>query len=137
MTQAEWTPTRGWIKAGIHLPIRSAIGFGVVIALAWMLNAMLDSVGAEDIGSIWPFGLGAIGGAAAGLAVSLKLDESTGLAGRTLFLPAVVILLAALVIAWNVLFAMLPWEPELLMWMMGPAIAGGLVVTGYLLWLQG
>jgi hypothetical protein len=137
MTQSEWTPTRGWIKAAIQLPIRTAAGVGVVMGLAWLLNAMLDSVGADGISTIWPFGLGAIGGVLAGGAVSLKLDESTGLAGRTVFLPALALLLAGLVLAWYLLAGMLPWDPELLMWMMGPAIAGALVVTGYLLWLLG
>jgi hypothetical protein len=137
MTQAEWTPARGWVKVAVHLPVRAAVGFAAIIAIAWAIDAMHDSTGAEAIGSTWLFAGGAIAGVLLGAAIGFRLDESTGLAGRSLFLAALPALLVVIVVAWNTVAAMLPWEGQVVLWMMLPVAAAALVTSFYLLWLMG
>lgn len=138
MTETEWTPARGWAKAALQMPIRIAVAVAAILGPAWVLDALLDSLGIVIVhGFILPFGAGAIGGALAGWILCAKLGESTGHAGRTLLPLGAVAIAITQWVAWHAALLIVPWEPTMLVWFIGPSVAASLLVMMYCLWAEG
>jgi len=93
MDPDRWTPARGWLIGLGLAALRSAIAgvfFGAIIHFAWPMT--------EGLSEHWSLlSLILIASAAAGVPLGLfvgrKLADASGLAGRTLALPVLVILL--------------------------------------------
>lgn len=98
----EWTPTIGWLKAAWQIPVRVAIALALAWAGLWLLRSFIGWLEVEMNEKINGVGWGMIlllavaFGSLAGLVVSRKLSEGTGLVGSHLLLPACGLLVAGL-----------------------------------------
>jgi len=137
MAEREWSPALGWAKVALYVPIRMAAGLAVTVGVAWVLEALLNAVGAQRGPIVLTFLSGAAGGVLAGLILCVKLSDGVGHAGRTL-LPVVTVAIVIMhVIAWHVALAIIPWAPELLLWFIGPSVSAALLTMTRFLWVEG
>jgi len=103
MEPNEWTPARGWMialrKAAIGAAILAGIWTGVLY-VAWPLHGLLPPHWA--VMAMLLIVSGALG-YPAGCLVSRKLAEDSGLAGRSLIVPMLTLLIGAAVLAYHVI----------------------------------
>jgi hypothetical protein len=102
MDPNDWTPARGWAIALCKGATGAAILAGVwtgVLYVAWPLDGLLPPHWA--IMALLLIVSGALG-YPAGCIVSRKLAEDSGLAGRSLIVPMLTLLIGAAVLAYHV-----------------------------------
>lgn len=103
MDPNEWTPARGWGIALSKAGLRAAILAGVwmaVLYVSWLLDGLLPAHWA--VMAMLLIVSGALG-YPAGCLVSRKLAEDSGLAGRSLIVPMLTLLIGAAVLAYHVM----------------------------------
>jgi hypothetical protein len=99
----DWTVWTGWRKASWRLPVRVGSACGICWGGFWLvllLVSSLEKLGGESSAKV-PLGLlvlvGAVCGWIAGIVLSRKLAEGTGLLGRQLVFPVIGLLAFGLI----------------------------------------
>ena len=99
----DWTPIVGWRKAAMELPLRLIVALAVSWAGLWSLERLMrylaEQAGADSLSAPGEIVIvfGAVAGVIAGVIMSRKLAERTGLLGKQLILPVYMVLVTGLV----------------------------------------
>ena len=101
----DWTPGRGWAIAMRKAGVRSLISFIAVIGFFFFVWPYAQAMPQHGALLTVTFGVSGGVGLPMGYLVTRKLAEDSGLAGRSLMLPVLGMLVAVIVVAYLIVYA--------------------------------
>ena len=129
MTEDDWTPAKGYMKAGCHLAVRTGINITLSVIACLGFAMACDSMGLEAINFMLPVAAGAAVGAAEGCIQGMRVSSAAGLSGRPLLMPALALFGGAQYVAFRVALVYRPGWNETFFFIIGMTFALGMAMT--------
>ena len=135
MTDGEWTPARGYTMAACHLVVRSGIITGLSVLAGVGFVKACTAMGLHRISWPVPSAAGVAVGVVEGYVLARHVADKCGLSGRSLIMPALVLLGGAQFLAYHVTMAIHPrWDDvTLLLFLMAFMFAMLIAVKNFVL----